>query len=150
MSLIQKIDSEIKQAMLQKQEARLRGLRAIKAALLLAKSEKGAGDELSEEAELKALQKQIKQRKDAIEIYKQQSREDLAKIEEDELAVMEEFIPKQLSPDELKSAIESLAAEMGITEPKDMGKLIGAANKALSGKSDGKSIADMVKQVLNK
>lgn len=150
MSLITKIDTEIKQAMLAKQEARLRGLRAIKAALLLAKTEKSAGEELTEEAELKTIQKQIKQRKDSLEIYKQQNRNDLAKIEEEELAVMEEFMPKQLSVDELKLAIEKIVAELGVSDPKEMGKVIGAANKALSGKSDGKSIADMVKQVLNK
>ncbi len=150
MSLITKIDSEIKAAMLAKQEARLRGLRAIKAALLLAKSEKGAADELTEEAEMKAVQKQIKQRKDSIEIYKQQNREDLAKIEEDELAVMEEFMPKQLTSEELSSAIEKIVADLGITDPKEMGKVIGAANKILQGKADGKAIAEMVKQVLNK
>jgi len=150
MSLITKIDAEIKSAMLAKQEARLRGLRAIKAALLLAKTEKGVAEELTEEAELKAVQKQIKQRKDSIEIYKQQNRADLAKIEEDELAVLEEFMPKQMSPEELRSAIEKLVSDLGVSDPKEMGKVIGAANKALAGKSDGKSIADMVKQVLSK
>jgi len=150
MSLITKIDAEIKSAMLAKQEARLRGLRAIKAALLLAKTEKGVSEELTEEAELKAVQKQIKQRKDSIEIYKQQKRADLAKIEEDELAVLEEFMPKQMSAEELRTAIEQLVAELGVSDSKEMGKVIGAANKALSGKSDGKSIADMVKQVLSK
>ncbi len=150
MSLISKIDAEIKQAMLQKQEARLRGLRAIKAALLLAKTEKGATEELSEEAEVKAVQKQIKQRKDSIEIYKQQNREDLAKIEEEEVAVMEEFLPKQLSTEELRAAIQELVNSLGVTDIKEMGKVIGAANKALAGKSDGKSIAEMVKQVLSK
>jgi uncharacterized protein YqeY len=150
MSLITKIDSEIKAAMLSKNDARLRGLRAIKAALLLAKSEKGAGDELTEEAELKAVQKQIKQRKDSIEIYKQQNRADLAKIEEEELQVMEEFMPKQLSTEELRAEIEQLVSSLGVTDSKEMGKVIGAANKALQGKADGKSIADMVKTVLNK
>lgn len=150
MSLIIKIDAEIKSAMLAKQEARLRGLRAIKAALLLAKTEKGVSEELTEDAELKAVQKQIKQRKDSIEIYKQQNRADLAKIEEDELAVLEEFMPKQMSAEELRTAIEKLVSDLGISDPKEMGKVIGAANKALSGKSDGKSIADMVKQVLSK
>jgi uncharacterized protein YqeY len=150
MALISTIDSEIKAAMLAKNDARLRGLRAIKAALLLAKSEKGAGDELTEEAELKAVQKQIKQRKDSIEIYKQQNRADLAKIEEEELAVMEEFMPKQLSEAELQAAIQKIVSDLGITDPKEMGKVIGAANKSLQGKADGKAIADMVKQVLNK
>lgn len=150
MSLITKIDAEIKSAMLAKQEARLRGLRAIKSALLLAKTEKGVGEELTEEAELKAVQKQIKQRKDSIEIYKQQNRADLAKIEEDELVVLEEFMPKQMSTDELRIAIEKLVAELGVSDPKEMGKVIGAANKFLAGKSDGKSISEMVKQVLSK
>jgi uncharacterized protein YqeY len=150
MSLIIKIDAEIKSAMLAKQGARLRGLRAIKAALLLAKTEKGVSEELTEEAELKAVQKQIKQRRDAIEIYIQQNRADLAKIEEEELEVLEEFMPKQMSTDELRTAIESIVAELGVTDPKEMGKVIGAANKALAGKSDGKAIADMVKQVLAK
>lgn len=150
MSLINKIDTEIKQAMLQKQEARLRGLRAIKAALLLAKTEKGASEELSEEAEVKALQKQIKQRKDSIEIYKQQNREDLAKIEEEEVFVLEEFLPKQLSSEELQAAVQELINNLGVTDIKEMGKVIGAANKALAGKSDGKSIAEMVKQLLSK
>lgn len=150
MSLINKIDTEIKQAMLQKQEARLRGLRAIKAALLLAKTEKGASEELSEEAEVKALQKQIKQRKDSIDIYKQQNRADLAKIEEEEVLVMEEFLPKQLSAEELKAAVQEIINNLGVNDIKEMGKVIGAANKALAGKSDGKSIADMVKQLLSK
>lgn len=150
MSLINKIDAEIKQAMLQKLEARLRGLRAIKAALLLAKTEKGAAEELTEEAEVKAVQKQIKQRKDSIEIYKQQGREDLAIIEEEEMVVMEEFLPKQLSADELRAAIQQIVNDLGVSDIKEMGKVIGTANKALAGKSDGKSIADMVKQVLSK
>lgn len=147
--LIVKIDSEIKQAMLSKNEARLRGLRAIKAALLLAKTEKGVAEELTEEAEIKALQKQIKQRRDSIEIYKTQNRPDLAKIEEEEVLVMEEFLPKQLSPEELQSEIENLIKDLGVSDIKEMGKVIGAANKKLSGKSDGKSIADMVKKVLS-
>jgi len=148
MSLIQTVDQEIKQAMLAKNEIRLRGLRAIKAALLLAKTEKGAQVELSEEAETKALQKQIKQRKDAVEIYQQQNRADLAKIELEEIAVLEDFLPKQLSPEELAIAIKEIIQTLQVTDPKDMGKVIGAANKQLAGKSDGKSIAEMVKKVM--
>ena len=117
---------------------------------MLAKTEKGVSEELTEEAELKAVQKQIKQRRDAIEIYIQQNRADLAIIEEEELEVLEEFMPKQMSTDELRTAIELIVAELGVTDPKEMGKVIGAANKALAGKSDGKAIADMVKQVLAK
>jgi hypothetical protein len=149
MSLIQTVDQEIKQAMLAKNEIRLRGLRAIKAALLLAKTEKGAQVELSEEAETKALQKQIKQRKDAVEIYQQQNRADLAKIELEEIAVLEDFLPKQLSPEELATAIKDIIQTLQVTDPKDMGKVIGAANKQLAGKSDGKSIAEMVKKVMS-
>ena len=149
MSLIQTVDQEIKQAMLAKNEIRLRGLRAIKAALLLAKTEKGAQVELSEEAETKALQKQIKQRKDSVEIYQQQNRADLAKIELEEIAVLEDFLPKQLSPEELATAIKDIIQTLQVTDPKDMGKVIGAANKQLAGKSDGKSIAEMVKKVMS-
>ena len=148
MSLIQTVDQEIKQAMLAKNEIRLRGLRAIKAALLLAKTEKGAQVELSEEAETKALQKQIKQRKDAVEIYQQQNRADLAKIELEEIAVLEDFLPKQLSAEELAIAIKEIIQTLQVIDPKDMGKVIGAANKQLAGKSDGKSIAEMVKKVM--
>ncbi len=150
MAIFQTIDSEIKAAMLAKDEVRLRGLRAIKAALLLAKTEKGASEELSEEAETKALQKQIKQRKESAEIYKSQNREDLAKIELDEVAVMEAFLPKQLSAEELKAVIQQIINDLGIQDPKEMGKVIGAANKQLAGKSDGKSISEMVKQLLTR
>jgi uncharacterized protein YqeY len=149
MSLIQTVDQEIKQAMLAKNDIRLRGLRAIKAALLLAKTEKGAQEELSEEAETKALQKQIKQRKDSVEIYQQQNRPDLAQTELEEISVLEEFLPQQLSADELAIAIKEIIASLNVTDPKDMGKVIGAANKSLAGKSDGKSIAAMVKQLLS-
>lgn len=148
--MIAKIDTEIKAAMLAKNEARLRGLRAIKAALLLAKTEKGANDELTDETAVKAIQKQIKQRRDSIEIYRGQNREDLAKVEQEELEVMEEFLPKQLSPDELRAEIGKIISDLGITDIKEMGKVIGAANKALAGRSDGKSISEMVKQVLSK
>lgn len=149
MSLIQTVDQEIKQAMLAKNDIRLRGLRAIKAALLLAKTEKGAQEELTEEAETKALQKQIKQRKDSVEIYQQQNRADLAQTELEEIAVLEEFLPQQLTADELAIAIKEIIVSLNVTDPKDMGKVIGAANKSLAGKSDGKSIAAMVKQLLS-
>ncbi len=149
MSLIQTVDQEIKQAMLAKNDIRLRGLRAIKAALLLAKTEKGAQEELTEEAETKALQKQIKQRKDSVEIFQQQNRADLAQTELEEIAVLEEFLPQQLTADELAIAIKEIIASLNVTDPKEMGKVIGAANKSLAGKSDGKSIATMVKQLLS-
>lgn len=148
MALLNTIDTEIKAAMLAKNDVRLRGLRAIKAALLLAKTEKGAAEELSEEAEIKALQKQIKQRKESAEIYLAQNRADLAKIEQEEVAVLEEFLPKQLSPEELEQAIRKIIAEQGVTDLKGMGKVIAAANKDLAGKSDGRSISEMVKKLL--
>ncbi len=148
MALLNTIDTEIKAAMLAKNEVRLRGLRAIKAALLLAKTEKGAAEELSEEAEIRALQKQIKQRKESAEIYLAQNRADLAKIEQEEVTVLEEFLPKQLSPEELEQAIRKIIAEQGVTDLKGMGKVIAAANKELAGKSDGRSISEMVKKLL--
>lgn len=148
MALLNTIDTEIKAAMLAKNDVRLRGLRAIKAALLLAKTEKGAAEELSEEAEIKALQKQIKQRKESAEIYLAQNRADLAKIEQEEVAVLEEFLPKQLSPEELEQAIRKIIAEQGVSDLKGMGKVIAAANKDLAGKSDGRSISEMVKKLL--
>jgi uncharacterized protein YqeY len=148
MALLNTIDTEIKAAMLAKNDVRLRGLRAIKAALLLAKTEKGAAEELSEEAEIKALQKQIKQRKESAEIYLAQNRADLAKIEQEEVAVLEEFLPKQLSPEELEQAIRKIITEQGVTDLKGMGKVIAAANKDLAGKSDGRSISEMVKKLL--
>jgi uncharacterized protein YqeY len=141
MALLNTIDTEIKAAMLAKNDVRLRGLRAIKAALLLAKTEKGAAEELSEEAE-------IKQRKESAEIYLAQNRADLAKIEQEEVAVLEEFLPKQLSPEELEQAIRKIITEQGVTDLKGMGKVIAAANKDLAGKSDGRSISEMVKKLL--
>jgi uncharacterized protein YqeY len=150
MSLEQKIMSDLKAAMLAKNEAALRSLRAIKAAILLAKTSEGASGELSGEDETRLLQKLVKQRKDSLEIFTQQNRADLAKKEEEEIAVIEKFLPAQMSGDELKNAIQQIISETGASSPADMGKVMGAATKQLAGKADGKSISTMVKELLAK
>lgn len=142
------IDQEIKAAMLAKNSAQLRGLRAIKAALLLAKTEKGSNEEITEETELKILQKLIKQRRESADIYKQQNREDLYQVEEEEIQVINKFLPQQLSREEVAVIIESVIKQSGATSVKDMGKVMGMANKELAGKADGKLIAELVKEKL--
>lgn len=139
------IDQEIKKAMLAKDQAKLRGLRAIKAALLLARTEKGSAEEIDEEAELKILQRLVKQRKESADIYKQQGREDLSVIEEEEIEVISQFMPKQLSRAEIDSVIADIVLSSGASSVKDMGKVMGLANKELAGKADGKLIAEIVK-----
>lgn len=147
--LEQKINQEIKAAMLSKNEARLRGLRAIKAALLLAKTEKGASEEMNSDTEIKVLQKLAKQRRESAEIYKTQNRDDLYTIEIEELDVIEEFLPKQLSAAEVQEQIETIIENSGASSIKDMGKVMGLANKQLAGKADGKMISEIVKQLLS-
>ncbi|MEJ2904791.1 GatB/YqeY domain-containing protein [Pedobacter panaciterrae] len=142
------IDQEIKQAMLAKDQARLRGLRAIKAALLLAKTEKGSSEEITEEAELKILQRLIKQRKESADIYKQQGREDLSTVEEEEIEVISNFMPKQLDRAEIEAVISQIIKNSGANSVKEMGKVMGLANKELAGKADGKLIAEIVKTQL--
>ncbi|RNL50999.1 GatB/YqeY domain-containing protein [Pedobacter jejuensis] len=142
------IDQEIKKAMLAKNNAQLRGLRAIKAAILLAKTEKGATEEIDEETELKILQKLIKQRRESADIYKQQNREDLYKVEEEEIEVINKFLPQQLGRAEVEEIVSDVIKQTGATSVKDMGKVMGMANKALAGKADGKLIAEIVKEKL--
>lgn len=142
------IDQEIKQAMLAKDQAKLRGLRAIKAALLLARTEKGTTEEITEETELKLLQKLIKQRKESADIYKQQGREDLSRVEEEEIEVISVFMPKQLGASEIEAIIAGIIKDSGAVSVKDMGKVMGLANKELAGKADGKLIAEIVKKQL--
>ncbi|RYY35407.1 MAG: GatB/YqeY domain-containing protein [Sphingobacteriaceae bacterium] len=148
MSLSTQIDQDIKQAMLAKQADKLRGLRAIKSALLLAKTEKGAAEEITEEAEIKVLQRLIKQRKESADIYKEQNREDLYAIEAAEMEVIEAYLPKQMERAELEKYIQEVINRVGATSVKDMGKVMGTANKELAGKADGKSISEVVKQLL--
>lgn len=150
MSLEQKIMTDLKAAMIAKDEAALRSLRAVKAAILLAKTAEGAGGELKEDEEMKLLQKLVKQRKDSLKIFQQQNRADLAKKEEEEIAVIEKFLPKQLSAEEVKAAIEKIITAVGATSPADMGKVMGAATKELAGKADGKTISGLVKELLSK
>ena len=149
MNLEQKIMIELKAAMLAKDEAALRSLRAIKAAILLAKTSEGAAGEMKEEDELKLLQKLVKQRKDSLEIYTQQNRTDLAQKEQEEIAIIEKFLPKQLSADEVRTELARIIQEVGATSPADMGKVMGAATKQLSGKADGKTISTLVKELLS-
>lgn len=147
--LQENIDKEIKTAMLAKNNVRLRGLRAIKAAILLAKTEKGGNDTLTEDAEIKVLQRLAKQRKESADIYKTQNREDLYQIEAEELEVIEEFLPKQLSREEVIAVVQDVISRTGATSVKDMGKVMGGANKELAGKADGKTISEVVKELLS-
>jgi len=148
MSLINQIDQDIKQAMLAKQADRLRGLRAVKSALLLAKTEKGAADDLTAEAEIKVLQKLVKQRKESAEIYKTQNRDDLYQIEVDEMKVIETYLPQQMTRFEIEGYIQELIKRLGVTSISEMVKVIGAANKELAGQADGRTISEVVKQLL--
>ena len=150
MSLEQKIMGELKTAMLAKDEKALRSLRAIKAAILLAKTSEGASGELKEDDEIKLLQKLVKQRKDSLEIFQQQNRTDLAQKEQEEIEVIERFLPKQLSADEIKAELSSVITEVGASSPADMGKVMGIATKKLAGKADGKTISALVKELLSR
>lgn len=150
MSLEQKIMTELKAAMLAKDEAALRSLREVKAAILLAKTAEGSTGELKEEDEIKLLQKLVKQRKDSLEIFQQQNRADLAKKEEEEIAIISKFLPQQMSAEEVKEQLEKIIAAVGASSPADMGKVMGAATKQLAGKADGKTISTLVKELLSR
>lgn len=150
MALEQKVMAELKTAMLAKDEAGLRGLRAIKAAIILAKTSEGSGGELKEEDETKLLQKLVKQRKDSLAIYQQQNRADLAKKEEEEIRVIERFLPRQLDAAALKAALAKIIAETGASSPADIGKVMGVATKQLAGQADGKTISAVAKELLTK
>lgn len=150
MSLEQKIMTELKTAMLAKDEKGLRSLRAVKAAILLAKTSEGSGGELKEDDEIKLLQKLVKQRKDSLEIFQQQNRKDLAQKEQEEIAIIEKFLPKQLSAEELKTILSKIISDTGASSPADIGKVMGAATKQLAGKADGKTISALVKELLSK
>jgi uncharacterized protein YqeY len=148
MSLQQTIDQDIKAAMLNKDSVRLRGLRAIKAALLLAKTEKGAEEGISEEMEIKVIQKLVKQRKESAEIYQAQNRPDLFDIENEELQVIEAYLPQQMSRDEIIAFVKEAIIRTGASGMKDMGLVMGLVNKELAGKADGKTISESVKLIL--
>lgn len=148
MNLTEQINNDLKEAMKAKNKVKLESLRAIKSALLMAATEKGAGDS-SEDAELKMLQKLVKQRKDAAEIYNKEGREDLAQPELDQVAIIEAYLPEQMSEAEVKAEVERIIAATGANSMADMGKVMGMANKNLAGKADGKLIAQFVKGSLS-
>lgn len=149
MSLEERINADLKTAMLAKDQAAMRGIRAVKAAILLAKTEKGATEVLSAEREIQILQKLIKQRKESIEIYEQQKRDDLAVTEKEEVAVIEKYLPAQMSEAEVRENLQRIIQETGATSAKEMGKVMGAASKFFAGKADNKMVAELVKQLLN-
>jgi len=148
MSLEQKVMEEMKTAMRAKDEAALRTLRAIKAAILLEKTSASGSDTLTEADELKMLQKMAKQRRDSLEIFRTQNREDLAQKEEEELAIIDRFLPKQMSAEELQAEVKAIITQVGASSPADMGKVMGVASKQLAGKADGRAISETVKQLL--
>ena len=150
MSLETQIMAEMKDAMKAKNEAVLRSLRAIKAEIIKAKTEPGAGGEIDEATEQKFLQKMMKQRKDSLEIFTKQGREDLAVKEKEEIEVIERFLPKQMSEAEIKEAVAAIITQTGASSAADMGKVMGAASKQLAGLADGKTISTIVKELLSK
>ncbi|WP_462220122.1 GatB/YqeY domain-containing protein [Ferruginibacter sp.] len=150
MALEQQIMAEMKDAMKAKDEGTLRSLRAIKAEIIKAKTEPGAGGEIDEATEQKFLQKMMKQRRDSLEIFEKQGRADLAIKEKEEMAVIEKFLPKQLAEADIKLIVEKIITDTGASSAADMGKVMGAASKQLAGKADGKTISNIVKELLSK
>jgi uncharacterized protein YqeY len=148
MTFEEKINSDLKNAMLARDEKSVRGLRAIKQAILLAKTS-GNGAELTAADEIKMLQKLVKQRKESADIYHQQGRADLAVTEEEEIAVVERYLPKQMSEEEIKSILKEVISSVGATSAADLGKVMGAATKQLAGKADNKTVSALVKQMLS-
>src|SRR5690606_37567185 len=144
-----KINQDIKAAIIAKENAKLRGLRALKAAILLAKTEKTQVEEPSEDTEMKELQKLAEQSKETGDIYKKQNRDDLYQIEMEELQVIEEYLPKQLDRSAIEEVVKGIIAEIGATSIKEMGKVMGAANQKLAGQADGKTISEVVKSLLS-
>jgi len=149
MSLEQTINNDIKAAMLAKDKKKLDALRAVKSAILLAKTDKGSAGEIAEDVEMKILQKLVKQRKDSAELYKSQGRNDLAEEENFQLSVIEKYLPEQMSEDDIKKVISEIISETGASSMKDMGRVMGMASKKLAGKADNKLIAAIVKELLS-
>jgi uncharacterized protein YqeY len=148
MSLEAKVMDELKNAMRAKDEAALRTLRAIKAAIIIEKTAEGATGEITEAMEAKMLQKLAKQRRDSLDIFEKQNREDLAAKEREELAIIERFLPKQMTAEEIQAEVKAIIEQVGAKSPADMGKVMGVASKQLAGKADGKIISETVKQLL--
>jgi uncharacterized protein YqeY len=149
MAALNNLTTEIKEAMKAKNVLALEALRAIKSAVLLIKSEAGASEELTEDQEIKLLQKLVKQRRDSATIFREQNRVDLAEPEEAQAEIIAKFLPEQLSEEEVKSLIEAIISQTGATSMKDMGKVMGMASKQLAGKADGKTISTLVKHLLS-
>lgn len=147
MSLESRIMVDLKEAMKAKDQAALRTIRAIKAAILLQKTD-GSGAEMTEELEIKMIQKLAKQRQDSYDIFVKQNRQDLADIEKEELDVLKRYLPEQLSEDKIKEIVDTIIANTGAEGMKDMGKVMGMASKELAGKADGKTIAGIVRAAL--
>lgn len=148
MNLFDKVSGEIKTAMLARDKVRLEALRGIKKEFLEAKTAKGGDGELSDDAALKILAKMVKQRKESASIYTEQNREDLAGEELAQAAIIEEYLPKQLSEEELTAALKEIIARVGATSAKEMGKVMGTATKELAGKAEGKAISAKVRELL--
>ena len=148
MNLKQTVEADIKKAMLAKDKDRLRALRGIKAAILLAETEKGASAELDHDAEVKLLSKAAKQRRDSATLYEEKGRNDLAEAERSELEVINSYLPKQLSEEEIKAVLSKIIADTGASGPQDMGKVMGLATTQLAGQADGKLISLHVKNLL--
>ena len=148
MPLKQQIDADIKQAMLSKNKEELEALRSIKSMILLAETEKGGSETLTPETEKKLLMKAAKQRKESADIFAQQGRKDLADRELLQLEVINRYLPKQLSEEALRSAVEAVVREVGASGPQDLGKVMGIATKKLAGQADGKMISEAVRKIL--
>ena len=148
MNLFDKVSGDIKTAMLARDKVRLEALRGIKKEFLEAKTSKGGDGELSDDAALKILAKMVKQRKESASIYTEQNREDLAGEELAQAAIIEEYLPKQLSEEELTAALKEIIARVGATSAKEMGKVMGTATKELAGKAEGKAISAKVRELL--
>lgn len=147
MTLEEKIMQDLKGAMKAKDEAALRGIRAVKAAILIARTD-GSGKPIDTEREIQILQKLVKQRKESLEIYEKQNREDLAKVERDEISVIEKYLPQQMSESELENVLQEIIDKVGAISGKDLGKVMGLASKELAGKADGKMISQVAKRLL--
>lgn len=147
MTLEERINADIKAAMLAKERKKLDALRAVKSAILLLKTN-GSGDAISEEAEIACLQKLVKQRKESAELYKQQNRMDLYEDEAFQQAVIEAYLPEQMSEEEIRTALQKIISETGASSVKDMGKVMGAAQKAFAGRADNKLVSTIVKELL--
>jgi len=147
MSFSEKINADLKEAMKAQDQVALRGIRAIKAAILLANTD-GSGKEVDEDRAIQILQKLVKQRRESLDIYEKQNREDLAQVEREEIRIIERYLPAQMSEEELRTALNEIIQSVGAAGPKDMGKVMGAASKQLAGKADGKAISAIVKELL--